>query len=959
MPQSLLETNLSSFKYPHYKIEVSYDHDKTLLVGKMQVRFAYKEYPYGELLFSLPGNRFLYPDNRGIRKHKIVPVFSSNRFQDNLEDPDSPIGFSYGNLKIISVNSLDPLSLLADKALNFELEENPYLEVGYSISKGLLRISLPKNLPDANGYPGEKIIQLKFSTKFPKNTKEGIVKGILMASNWHPKLLRWKGSQDSKENGWVIRETISPALFEVQIKSIQDGTLITTPGHFKLKAGQQIKLPKIKKPLKEFPIIFSNLYQKYDTKNSYSLPTNFGTQVISLYLKNHDRRAGLLHNWTLSFLEYMWLQFKLKSPWEIIHIVAVEAEYEQVHVINNLVLVPIPNYIRSEFMDRQAFGFLTRSLAKLWFGESVWNSEELHQWLNLGLPAFIGLRFYQNKFGVDAGIFDMFDWMNPRYRDHFFESMVNSISPKLTYPIISSFERNPASNKFLQTLTYKSAMVFSMLEYLVGPVVFKNGLHHFFKYNQKKMVTIKDLQKSFEKFNYPTHRNTNLPDKAPYNANGDGSLEWFFIQWFKTVQTMDYSFDDSTTFMLPDGKYKTEITIKKIGSAKMPIVVALITKDGKEIRRMSPGLQIKEKLSFITDSYPDQVSLDPEEKLLEDSKTNNHSFKFFRIRFGFDWKKQREQLVLLVPGLANNAFDGNSFGVGIRYRADDYRIYAIPGYGTKNHRGLYLFNFDRDNIGIHGLQAGFSLSEYGGVRSQGIRSTFEPSQNPGDLKYKFESSFSRETLFSARNNSYDSGIIERGKTNSLMLKHSGSFSPKNFYEFQWDIWNEQPALSFNSDFSYVRGQGTLIQILHVGHRKLFQLGITHATTSGDTPLQKKFQLGGPSILRGYPQQTSLSEEHLLASRLDYKFPVISSPLWGFVSAFKIQGSAFYDQGTVWSHGSSFEKAILRKNAGMGIEWTIDTASLIQVPLKIEVAFPIDDEEYKKPQFILLGVITGS
>ncbi len=44
---------------------------------------------------------------------------------------------------------------------------------------------------------------------------------------------------------------------------------------------------------------------------------------------------------------------------------------------------------------------------------------------------------------------------------------------------------------------------------------------------------------------------------------------------------------------------------------------------------------------------------------------------------------------------------------------------------------------------------------------------------------------------------------------------------------------------------------------------------------------------------------------------------------------------------------------------MGIEWTIDTASLLQVPLKFEVAFPMDDKEYKKPQFILLGVITGS
>ena len=123
-------------------------------------------------------------------------------------------------------------------------------------------------------------------------------------------------------------------------------------------------------------------------------------------------------------------------------------------VINNLVLVQLPNYKRAKLIDRQALGFLTRRLAQLWFGESVWSNDDTQQWLNLGLPAFMGLRFFQYKFGPDAGIFDAFDWLNPRYRDHYFESMANSISPKLRYPILSSFRNNPDSQKYLQTLTY-------------------------------------------------------------------------------------------------------------------------------------------------------------------------------------------------------------------------------------------------------------------------------------------------------------------------------------------------------------------------------------------------------------------------------------------------------------------------------------------------------------------------
>ncbi len=152
-PQLLQASNLNSAKFPHYKIEVSYDHDKTLLVGKMQVRFSRKAYPHDELLFALPGNRFLVPDERGIRKHKIVPVFSLSRFQDNLEDPKTPTGFSPGNLEIKSVNFFDPQSATAQHQLAYKLEENPDLEVGYSTSRDSYGFSCRRIFQTHKAFP--------------------------------------------------------------------------------------------------------------------------------------------------------------------------------------------------------------------------------------------------------------------------------------------------------------------------------------------------------------------------------------------------------------------------------------------------------------------------------------------------------------------------------------------------------------------------------------------------------------------------------------------------------------------------------------------------------------------------------------------------------------------------------------------------------------------------------------
>ena len=558
---------------------------------------------------------------------------------------------------------------------------------------GFFRIFLPDNLPETKNLPGESTILIKFSTHFPEHAQEGIVNGMLMTANWHPKLLTWNEDPGLNEKEWeTAGKNPTPATFEVKWKAVQAGTLITTPGHYKLSAGQPVTLAVTKKPVKSFPLIFSLVHQvfpgktriEFVEKKSKTTSAETSFKLTSFYLTGHERRAELLHNWSADFLEFMQTRYGIKPPWESIRIVAVEAEYEQVDVLNNLVLVPMPNYKRSEFLDRQAIGFLTRRLAQLWFGESVWSNQDTQQWLNLGVPAFLGLRFFQHKFGADAGIFETVDWLNPRYKDHFFEKMANSVPPKLRYPILSSFRNNPDSQKYLQTLAYKTAMVLSMLEYMLGKLAFKKGLQHFVQIYQGELVGQKEFQHAMEKFNFPQQRTPSLPSESPYNTNGTGSLEWFFSQWFRTVQTLDYSFEDSITRTLPNGMYETEIKINKIGAAKMPVVVALRTKDGREIRRMVPGIKRQEKVFFQTAGFPEKISLDPEEKLLETSRINNHSFSFYRVRFGFDWKKQREHLVLLVPGLGNNAFDGNSVGVGIRYRFDNYRLYAIPGYGTKN-----------------------------------------------------------------------------------------------------------------------------------------------------------------------------------------------------------------------------------------------------------------------------------
>ena len=120
--------------FPHYQIEVHYHHEQKLLEGKMQVRYSPEFYPSGELLLSLPMNRFRTKDPRGLRRHQLVPIFSLERFENDLEDPLFPEGFSEGGINVLSVKDT------SGKNLDYHLESNPDLEKGYSQFHGLLRV---------------------------------------------------------------------------------------------------------------------------------------------------------------------------------------------------------------------------------------------------------------------------------------------------------------------------------------------------------------------------------------------------------------------------------------------------------------------------------------------------------------------------------------------------------------------------------------------------------------------------------------------------------------------------------------------------------------------------------------------------------------------------------------------------------------------------------------------------
>ncbi|SVC50899.1 uncharacterized protein METZ01_LOCUS303753, partial [marine metagenome] len=379
-------------------------------------------------------------------------------------------------------------------------------------------------------------------------------------------------------------------------------------------------------------------------------------------------RAELLHQWIGQFFSFAARNYGLKPPWKTVRIVALEADYEQIKVINNLVLIPVANYKRSFWFDRRVQGLVSLSLGKLWFGEKVLHHRDMGLWLTNGIPAFLGLRFYEHQYGSGSGIFNFINWMNPRFRDHYVEGMALEVPEDYKEPILSSFKETLSPRSHLETAAYKTAMVISMLEYLIGHQAFSSGLKSFSEENQHQVAGLKQFQDAFNR----SFRESSSQNTIPEESLPEKNLDWFFDQWFRDTVRMDYALGELQTEELPDRKFLTKVEVKKLGKGRMPVEVMMILKDGNQSLLLAEGRESRETVLFKTSSPPDKVSLDPGEKLLEAKRINNHSFRFHRVRPIWGIKKRREYLWLLVPGVASNAIDGNSYGISIRFRIGDY-----------------------------------------------------------------------------------------------------------------------------------------------------------------------------------------------------------------------------------------------------------------------------------------------
>jgi hypothetical protein len=178
-------------------------------------------------------------------------------------------------------------------------------------------------------------------------------------------------------------------------------------------------------------------------------------------------------------------------------------------------------------------------------------------------------------------------------------------------------------------------------------------------------------------------------------------LKWLFAQWLHSTPLIDYRLDKVERYQLAKGRWRTVVTISRLGDGSMPIEIG----DNDEVFARASGQPETERVEFITDHKPGRLVLDPRLKAHDWNALNNREIRPFIGRvarlWGWDDPTQnparRDRIVTAyLPLVWRNDFAGRTAAIKFRenYLGRFDRNLLIVSYGlgpaVANRLGFYV-----------------------------------------------------------------------------------------------------------------------------------------------------------------------------------------------------------------------------------------------------------------------------
>lgn len=158
-----------------------------------------------------------------------------------------------------------------------------------------------------------------------------------------------------------------------------------------------------------------------------------------------------------------------------------------------------------------------------------------------------------------------------------------------------------SSPRMYSAMTYtRASAVFRMLREYLGEATFREVLRTFYARHRLQHVTGADFQRVAEDV-------------------GRRDLDWFFDQWIRRTDRLDYGIASATTRQA-GGRWRTRVEVLRTGEAWMPVTLRV-----GDVTRTLESRDRRQTVEIVTATRPAEAVLDPAWVLLDSDRTNNRA----------------------------------------------------------------------------------------------------------------------------------------------------------------------------------------------------------------------------------------------------------------------------------------------------------------------------------------------
>ncbi|RLE79101.1 MAG: hypothetical protein DRJ51_08430 [Thermoprotei archaeon] len=421
-------------------------------------------------------------------------------------------------------------------------------------------IRLPTELPSGK----ELCLIFRFSGRMPSPRRDL----IYLRDSWYPKLIFSKPSVSSYEVRALVPEQycLASSGAEINVKNSENGLK-----EYSLKADKVWK----------FGMVLGKELRYIEDKVN-------GVTIRSYYIPETEKWCRVLLDNACDAIAFYCEEFGF-YPHEILNIIPGFKEYTGgFPLATNVIAIHDLDKLGEKALEYSKW-IIAHEIGHMYWGHYVLSSEAL-DWLMIGLGIYMD-RQYSEARGLSLKRYKRDEKWS--FIERYLEGLRKGYDTTIMQPLEKLVRTGFDWNNII--IHGKGYAIISMLELLLGKETFRRihdeGLR---RYAYKDMRS-EDFKKLCEE------------------VSGE-DLDWFFYQWLYTNRFLSYKISQEEKAMV-NGLYRVRVAVKRIGSAVMPIPVAIILRNGERIIKWTDKRLRIDTLTFESKLPIERVELDPDKVL--------------------------------------------------------------------------------------------------------------------------------------------------------------------------------------------------------------------------------------------------------------------------------------------------------------------------------------------------------